>query len=68
MELKYRGRVATQDDIASINRLIDDHPTACRRRRRIPARPPNQPRSHAVTALRHRAVIAAPPPRFALDY
>jgi hypothetical protein len=31
MELKYRGRVATQDDIATINRLITDHPTASRR-------------------------------------
>jgi hypothetical protein len=31
MELKYRGRVATQDDIASINRLIAAHPTASRR-------------------------------------
>jgi hypothetical protein len=31
MELKYRGRVATQDDIASIKQLIADHPTASRR-------------------------------------
>ena len=31
MKLKYRGRVATQDDVASINRLLAAHPTASRR-------------------------------------
>ena len=32
MEYKYRGRVVTEGDIASIKRLIDAHPTANRRR------------------------------------